>query len=71
VTDFCHTHFATITDDLTPVSEGDNTFQMHALSNRRFTTRMAAFGALAILVVLLSVDFLGLLGAGDLPRASA
>ncbi len=26
---------------------------------------MAAFGALAILVVLLSVDFLGLLGAGD------
>jgi hypothetical protein len=39
---------------------------MHVLSNRRFPARMAAFGVLAILVVLLSVDFLGLLGAGDM-----
>ena len=33
--------------------------------NLRFTRHTAAFGALAILVVLLSVDVLGLLGAGD------
>jgi hypothetical protein len=38
---------------------------MQGLSNHWFTARMAAFGTLAILVVLLSVDFLGLLGAGD------
>lgn len=39
---------------------------MQASSNPLFTPRMAAFGALAILVVLLSVDFLGLFGAGDI-----
>lgn len=38
---------------------------MPTSSNLRFTRRAVAFGALAILVVLLSVDVLGLLGAGD------
>lgn len=34
-------------------------------SHRRFARQKAAFGVLAILVVLLSIDILGLLGAGD------
>jgi hypothetical protein len=38
---------------------------MQASPNRRFAVQKAAFSVLAILVVLLSVDILGLLGAGD------
>jgi hypothetical protein len=40
-------------------------------SNRRFARQKVAFGALAILVVLLSVDILGLLGAGDVKESRA
>jgi hypothetical protein len=38
---------------------------MQVSSSLRVTKRTIAFGALAILVILLSVDFLGLFGAGD------
>lgn len=38
---------------------------MQVSSSRRFTKQTIAFGILAILVILLSVDFLGLFGAGD------
>ncbi|HSY47997.1 MAG TPA: hypothetical protein VLC46_04225 [Thermoanaerobaculia bacterium] len=38
---------------------------MESRTDRRFALQKAAFGALAILVVLLSVDVLGVLGAGD------
>jgi len=44
---------------------------MQAQSNRRFARQKAAFGVLAILVVLLSIDVLGLLGAGDLKESGA
>jgi hypothetical protein len=38
-------------------------------SNLRFTGRTAAFGALAVLVVLLSVDVLGIFGAEDMKES--
>jgi hypothetical protein len=44
---------------------------MQEPSNRRFTRQRVAFGVLAILVGLLSVDILGLLGAGDLKVSQA
>jgi hypothetical protein len=37
----------------------------------RFSRRTIAFGALAILVIFLSIDFLGLLGAGDKTESQA
>src|SRR2546430_2395677 len=40
-------------------------------ANRRFARQKIAFGALAILVVLLSIDILGLFGAGDQKESRA
>src|SRR5258707_1870151 len=44
---------------------------MESGTDRRFAMQKAAFGALAILVVLLSVDVLGVLGAGDRKESGA
>ncbi len=44
---------------------------MESRTDRRFALQKAAFGVLAILVVLLSVDVLGVLGAGDRKESGA
>lgn len=51
--------------DLTTCERRPDTLPMPESSNHRFAMQKTAFGVLAILVVLLSVDVLGLLGAGD------
>jgi hypothetical protein len=44
---------------------------MLSSADLRFSRRTIAFGALAILVIFLSIDFLGLLGAGDRKESQA